>query len=232
MKLKQTLLVPALAVVFAASAYAQNSSNDLPDAPAATAAALTRPNGPTVVMDTSMGRITCQFYQRQAPRAVANFIALAEGAKDWTNPTTKTVEHHKPYYNGTIFHRVIPDFMIQGGDPTGTGTGDPGFAFRDEFDPNLNFDRPGRLASQLRPQHQRQPVLYHRAGLRLAQPALHPLRPVRRCQRRGRQGHRRRFARWQRQAAGAGGAEKSDHRARGPAVAARAGRRSQTLTSL
>jgi peptidyl-prolyl cis-trans isomerase A (cyclophilin A) len=146
MKLKQTLLVPALAVVFAASAYAQNSSNDLPDAPAATAAALTRPNGPTVVMDTSMGRITCQFYQRQAPRAVANFIALAEGAKDWTNPTTKTVEHHKPYYNGTIFHRVIPDFMIQGGDPTGTGTGDPGFAFRDEFDPNLNFDRPGRLA--------------------------------------------------------------------------------------
>ena len=56
------------------------------------------------------------------------------------------MQHNKPYYDGTIFHRVIPEFMIQGGDPTGTGTGDPGYTFNDEFDPNLNFDRPGRLA--------------------------------------------------------------------------------------
>jgi peptidyl-prolyl cis-trans isomerase A (cyclophilin A) len=144
MKLQHTLLLPALAVVFAASAYAQ-TSNDLPDAPAATAAALTRPNGPTVVMDTSMGRITCQFYQKQAPKAVANFIGLAEGTQEWTDPTTHQ-KRHKPYYNGTIFHRVIPGFMIQGGDPTGTGMGDPGYAFKDEFDPNLSFDKPGRLA--------------------------------------------------------------------------------------
>jgi len=96
-------------------------------------------------MDTSMGRITCQFYQKQAPKAVANFIALAEGTQEWTDPTTHQ-KHHKPYFNGTIFHRVIPGFMIQGGDPTGTGMGDPGYAFRDEFDPNLNFDKPGRLA--------------------------------------------------------------------------------------
>ncbi len=97
-------------------------------------------------MDTSMGRITCQFYQKQAPKAVANFIALAEGTKDWTDPATGKVQRHKPYYDGTTFHRVIPEFMIQGGDPTGTGTGNPGYMFDDEFDPGLNFDRPGRLA--------------------------------------------------------------------------------------
>jgi len=93
-----------------------------------------------------MGRITCQFYQRQAPKAVANFIALAEGTKDWTDPTTRTVQHNKPLFNGTTFHRVIPQFMIQGGDPTGTGMGSPGYKFEDEVDPNLNFDRAGRLA--------------------------------------------------------------------------------------
>jgi peptidyl-prolyl cis-trans isomerase A (cyclophilin A) len=107
---------------------------------------MTLPNGPTVVMDTSMGRITCQFYERQAPKAVANFIALAEGTKDWTDPATKKVVHNKRYYDGTTFHRVIPEFMIQGGDPTGTGMGDPGYTFEDEIDPNLNFDQPGKLA--------------------------------------------------------------------------------------
>jgi peptidyl-prolyl cis-trans isomerase A (cyclophilin A) len=153
MNLKRNLLAPALAMAFAASSgfpgLAQQSAKpaeDLPDAPQATAAALIHPNGPTVVMDTSLGRITCQFYQRQTPKAVANFIALAEGTKDWTNPATKQRQHNKPYYDGTIFHRVIPEFMIQGGDPTGTGMGDPGYSFNDEFDPNLNFDKPGKLA--------------------------------------------------------------------------------------
>ncbi|HEY1208469.1 MAG TPA: peptidylprolyl isomerase [Terracidiphilus sp.] len=145
MKLKQIIL-PALAVAFAASIFAQTSTNELPDAPQATSAAMTRPNGPIVVMDTSMGRITCQFFQQQAPKTVANFIALAEGAKDWTDPATGKKQHNKPLYNGTIFHRVIPDFMIQGGDPIGTGKGDPGYQFEDEFDPNLGFDVPGRLA--------------------------------------------------------------------------------------
>jgi peptidyl-prolyl cis-trans isomerase A (cyclophilin A) len=97
-------------------------------------------------MDTSMGRITCQFYQHQAPRAVSNFISLATGTTEWTDPKTHKKQHGKPYYDGTIFHRVIPEFMIQGGDLTGTGMGDPGFTFNDEFDPGLNFDRPGRLA--------------------------------------------------------------------------------------
>jgi peptidyl-prolyl cis-trans isomerase A (cyclophilin A) len=107
---------------------------------------MVHPNGPSVVFDTSMGRITCQFYEKQAPKAVANFIGLAEGAIDWTDPVTKKKQHHKRYYDGTIFHRVIPEFMVQGGDPTGTGTGDPGYAFDDELDPNLNFDAPGKLA--------------------------------------------------------------------------------------
>jgi peptidyl-prolyl cis-trans isomerase A (cyclophilin A) len=153
MKIQRTILISALAAAGVAGAafavFAQQSapaSQDVPDAPQATPEATTVPNGPTVVMDTSMGRITCQFYQKQARHAVANFIGLAEGTKDWTDPATKKVERHKPYYDGTIFHRVIPEFMIQGGDPTGTGTGNPGYMFNDEFDPSLNFDRPGRLA--------------------------------------------------------------------------------------
>ena len=135
--------------VFAAAALAQETqkpAEPLPDAPQATEAALIRPNGPTVVMDTSMGRITCQFFEKQAPKTVANFIALAQGTKDWIDPQTQKKMHNKPLYDGTIFHRVIPEFMIQGGDPAGTGAGDPGFTFEDEFDPNLNFDVPGRLA--------------------------------------------------------------------------------------
>jgi peptidyl-prolyl cis-trans isomerase A (cyclophilin A) len=149
MKLNYNILIPALAAAFTASASAQTSSKpaeELPDAPQATAAAMTRPNGPTVVMDTSMGRITCQFFQRQAPHAVANFIGLAEGTKAWTDPTTNKKQQNKPLYDGTIFHRVIPEFMIQGGDHAGTGRGDAGYTFDDEFDPDLNFDVPGRLA--------------------------------------------------------------------------------------
>ena len=157
MKLQHSLLVAILLAGAAGAALllfahrstsqsTQPAGSDIPDAPQATAEATTVPNGPFVVMDTSMGRITCQFYQKQAPNAVANFIGLAEGTKDWIDPTTKKVQHHKRYYDGTTFHRVIPNFMIQGGDPTGTGMGDPGYSFDDEFDPSLNFDQPGRLA--------------------------------------------------------------------------------------
>jgi peptidyl-prolyl cis-trans isomerase A (cyclophilin A) len=151
MKFKFSVLAYALvATGVSLCALAQQSTapaqEPLPDAPQATAAALVHTNGPTVIFDTSMGRITCQFFQQQAPKAVANFIALAEGTKDWTDPTTQKVQHHKRYFDNTTFHRVIPEFMIQGGDPAGTGMGDPGFTFEDEFDPNLNFDVPGRLA--------------------------------------------------------------------------------------
>jgi len=152
MKANRSLVLPALAAALAALVaapcwgQASTSAQDVPDAPQATAAAATVPNGPRAILDTSMGRITCQFYQKQAPKAVANFIGLAEGTKDWTDPATHRKMHNKPLYDGTAFHRVIPEFMIQGGDPTGTGMGDPGYTFDDEFDPNLNFDRPGRLA--------------------------------------------------------------------------------------
>ena len=122
------------------------SSQDLPDSPGAQVPVTLQPTGPTAVFDTSMGRITCKLFSKEAPETVANFIGLAEGTKDWTDPATKQKIHGKPLYNGTNFHRVIPDFMIQGGDPTGTGMGDPGYYFKDEFNPNLNFDVPGRLA--------------------------------------------------------------------------------------
>src|SRR6185437_6790210 len=122
------------------------TTSELPAAPQPTAPVAVVPNGPHVIMDTSMGRITCQFFQKQAPVAVANFEGLATGTKDWTNPVTQQVEHKRPLYDGTTFHRVIPGFMIQGGDPTGTGFGSPGYKFDDEIDPNLNFDVAGRLA--------------------------------------------------------------------------------------
>src|ERR1700727_2298823 len=109
MKLQAKLFVSTFAIaVTTIAALAQETPKPvapaLPDAPQATAAAMIRPNGPTVVMDTSMGRITCQFFQKQAPNAVANFIALAEGSKDWTDPKTNKVMRHKPLYDGTTFH--------------------------------------------------------------------------------------------------------------------------------
>jgi peptidyl-prolyl cis-trans isomerase A (cyclophilin A) len=146
MTFRNAFLASSLAAAFALATAASAQQQPLPDAPQATAAASIVPNGPTVVMDTSMGRITCQFYQKQTPKTVANFIALAQGTRDWTDPATKKVMHHKPLFDGTIFHRVIPEFMIQGGDPTGTGMGDPGYSFEDEFNPDLGFDVPGRLA--------------------------------------------------------------------------------------
>jgi len=107
---------------------------------------LIRPNGASVVFDTSMGRITCQFYEKQAPKTVAIFIGLAEGTKAWVDPNTGFKMLHKNYYDGSKFSRVVPEFMIQGGDRSGSGTGSAGFTFDDEFDPNLTFDTPGKLA--------------------------------------------------------------------------------------
>lgn len=121
-------------------------SQDLPDSPAAQTAPAVEPTGPTAVLDTSMGRVTCRLFDKQAPQTVANFIGLADGTKDWTDPATHEKQHGKPLYDGTTFHRVIPGFMAQGGDPMGNGMGDPGYYIRDEIDPSLMFDVPGRLA--------------------------------------------------------------------------------------
>ena len=101
---------------------------------------------PAAVIETTMGTLRCKLFPKEAPKTVANFVGLAEGTKDWKDPATGQTKHGVPLYSGTIFHRVIPDFMIQGGDPLGTGTGDPGYRFGDEIVPSLTFDRPGRLA--------------------------------------------------------------------------------------
>ena len=109
-------------------------------------AAPKREPGTYVVFETSLGKIVCKFYNQEAPKTVANFIGLAKGTREWTHPETGKKMTGTPYFDGTVFHRVIPDFMIQGGDPTGTGTGWPGYKFEDEFVETLNFDVPGRLA--------------------------------------------------------------------------------------
>ncbi len=96
-------------------------------------------------LHTSMGDIKLILYPDQAPKTVRNFIGLAEGTQEWTDPKVKA-KTTKPLYDGTIFHRVIAGFMIQGGDPLGTGTGGPGYNFADEFHPELQFDRPYLLA--------------------------------------------------------------------------------------
>ncbi len=96
-------------------------------------------------MHTSLGDIRLILFKDQAPKTVRNFLELAEGNKEWTDPRTKSKTTAK-LYDGTIFHRVISGFMIQGGDPLGKGIGGPGYNFADEFNSELTFDRPYLLA--------------------------------------------------------------------------------------
>lgn len=96
--------------------------------------------------DTSEGMITVRLFAKDAPKTVENFVGLATGEKPWTHPGTGEAIKNKPLYDGTIFHRCIKEFMIQGGDPLGRGTGGPGFRFEDEFQSGRRFDRPGLLA--------------------------------------------------------------------------------------
>jgi len=95
---------------------------------------------------TNMGDIVVKLYSKDAPKTVENFVGLATGEREWKNPATGEMKKGVPLYNGTIFHRVIPGFMIQGGDPLGTGTGNPGYQFADEFQSGKTFDRVGLLA--------------------------------------------------------------------------------------
>lgn len=104
------------------------------------------PTGPTAVLDTTAGRLTCKLFSKEAPVASDNFIQLAEGTKDWVDPNTSKKVHGQRFYDGTTFHRVIPGFMIQGGDRKGDGSGDAGYYFDNEALPNLTFEVPGRLA--------------------------------------------------------------------------------------
>jgi peptidyl-prolyl cis-trans isomerase A (cyclophilin A) len=97
-------------------------------------------------IETTLGTFNCELYEKQAPITVANFVGLARGTRPWKDPKTGQWVEKKPFYDGLIFHRVIPGFMIQGGDPLGVGTGNPGYRFEDEFSPELKFDKPGLLA--------------------------------------------------------------------------------------
>ncbi|MGA7885423.1 MAG: peptidylprolyl isomerase [Acidobacteriaceae bacterium] len=107
---------------------------------------MSRQPGTYAVLNTSEGQIVCRLFEQDAPKTVANFIELAEGKRDWTHPVTRE-KSQKKLYDGTIFHRVIPDFMIQGGDPAGTGMGGPGYQFEDETRHSPHrFDGKGKLA--------------------------------------------------------------------------------------
>lgn len=107
---------------------------------------MSRQPGMYAVLKTSEGTIVCRLFETEAPKTVANFIELAEGKREWTHPVSRAKSTDK-LYDGTVFHRVIPDFMIQGGDPAGTGMGGPGYQFADETKGSPHrFDKKGKLA--------------------------------------------------------------------------------------
>src|SRR5258707_9615173 len=107
---------------------------------------MTRQPGLYATFETSEGNIVCRLFDKEAPKTVANFVELAEGKREWTHPSTGKKSNDR-LYDGTVFHRVIPNFMIQGGDPQGTGTGGPGYQFADETKGSPHsFDKAGKLA--------------------------------------------------------------------------------------
>lgn len=107
---------------------------------------MTQAPGTYAVFHTSEGNIACRLHEKDAPKTVANFVELAEGSREWTHPTNNKKSKDK-LFDGTIFHRVIPKFMIQGGDPAGTGFGGPGYKFEDETKGSPHsFNKPGKLA--------------------------------------------------------------------------------------
>ncbi len=136
------ILLLSWATAVASSAQSTTQTPAKPSAPARPAAAAQ----PTGIIDTTAGKMSCTLFPDKAPIGVENFIGLATGTRDWKNPVSGATKHGVPLYDGTIFHRVIPNFMIQGGDPAGNGSGDPGYKFKNEVSGDLLFDRPGRLA--------------------------------------------------------------------------------------
>lgn len=145
--MKYRLNVLLVVSLLAVSASAQTTPKKKPasKAPAAAAIKLDQPPGVYAVFETTMGRIVCRLFPDKAPLTVKNFIDLTNGKKRWFDEKRNAWAERR-YYDGLTFHRVIPNFMIQGGDPLGTGRGNIGFTFKDEFHPELKFDRPGLLA--------------------------------------------------------------------------------------
>ena len=146
--MRKAIVLFGMIVMIGPSTFGQAASGSQATKPATAAKpATTAAAQPTAIIDTTAGKMTCTLFPDKAPIGVANFIGLANGTKDWTNPGTHAKKHGVPLYDGTIFHRVIPQFMIQGGDPAGTGSGaDPVAPFKNEVSKDLVFDRPGRLA--------------------------------------------------------------------------------------
>jgi peptidyl-prolyl cis-trans isomerase A (cyclophilin A) len=106
---------------------------------------MTRPAGTYAIFETSQGNMVIKLLEKEAPKTVENFVGLAEGSREFTNEKTGKKEK-RPFYDGLVFHRVIPDFMIQGGCPQGSGMGGPGYKFADEFHPSLKHSKPGKLS--------------------------------------------------------------------------------------
>lgn len=106
---------------------------------------MTRPAGTYAIFETTMGNIVCKLYEKEAPQTVANFTGLAEGSKEFTDPVNGE-KTKRNFYDGLTFHRVIPNFMIQGGCPRGDGRGGPGYTFKDEIHPSLKHSAPGKLS--------------------------------------------------------------------------------------
>jgi peptidyl-prolyl cis-trans isomerase A (cyclophilin A) len=147
------IVVSALAITPAGAQTAAPAKPAAPQAPTAKPAAPAAPQvstaslGPGVYarITTNHGTIVARLFDKEAPRTVENFVGLAEGKKPWRDPRT-TQMVRRPYFNNLTFHRIIPGFMIQGGDPEGTGSGGPGFTFADEFSPTLRHSKAGILS--------------------------------------------------------------------------------------
>jgi peptidyl-prolyl cis-trans isomerase A (cyclophilin A) len=143
-KMVATILAMGL-VATALRAQTGQKKAPAPSTPAAPEIKLNQPPGLYAVFETTMGRIVCRLFPEKAPETVKNFVGLANGSKRWYDDKKKAWTERR-YYDGLTFHRVIPGFMIQGGDQLGTGMGNIGYTFKDEFSPDLKFDKPGRLA--------------------------------------------------------------------------------------
>jgi peptidyl-prolyl cis-trans isomerase A (cyclophilin A) len=142
----RTWFAMAATILMTTAAWSQTASSPAKSSAPSKPAVHAAPAQPTAIINTTAGKMTCILFPDKAPIGVANFIGLANGTRDWTNPVSGATKRGVPLYDGTIFHRVIPDFMIQGGDPAGNGQGGPGYKFKNEVSSDLLFDKPGRLA--------------------------------------------------------------------------------------
>lgn len=133
--LKKIILLAGFLAIFGSTAIVAKEKG----------AAMKKDPGTYAVFDTTQGTIVIKLFPKDAPKTVDNFVGLAKGTKEFKDPKTGQMVK-RPLYDGLVFHRVIPDFMIQGGDPLGNGTGGPGYRFEDEFGSNRSFDKPGILA--------------------------------------------------------------------------------------